>query len=272
MSSRDTWQLPAFDHHPITGERLHGYALGIPVLNEGERLHSELARIRDAGIHREIDVMIADGGSSDGSVEPEALAALGVHTLLVKTGPGALSAQLRMFLAHALDAGYDGVVLIDGNDKDGIEAIPRFTAALNEGWDYLQGSRYIPGGHHENTPRLRELGVRFLHAPLLSLASRVRYTDTTNGFRALSRRFLLDPRVQPFREVFDTYNLHYYLSRQAGRLGFRVKEVPVSRVYPKRGETPTKISGLGGNLEILRLLFHTVTGRYDPPPPRENPS
>jgi phosphatidylglycerol:prolipoprotein diacylglycerol transferase len=36
-------------------------------------------------------------------------------------------------------------------------------------------------------------------------------TDTTNSFRAFSRDFLLDERVKPFRAVFDSYNLPYYL-------------------------------------------------------------
>jgi len=53
--------------------------------------------------------------------------------------------------------------------------------------------------------------VRILHAPLVSLASRFRYTDTTNGFRGYSRRFLEDPRVAAFRDVFPGYELHYYL-------------------------------------------------------------
>jgi hypothetical protein len=190
---------------------------------------------------------------------------MGVHTLLTKAGPGALSAQLRMFFAHALISGYEGVVIIDGNDKDGVESIPDFTSALTEGWDYVQGSRYMPGGCEQHTPIMRKLGVKYLHAPLLSFSAGVHYTDTTNGFRAISRRLLLDPRVQPFRDVFDSYNLHFYLSRQAGRLSFRVKEIPVSRRYPANGTVPTKIRGLKGAVEILKLLFVTVSGGYDPP-------
>ena len=53
----------------------------------------------------------------------------GVRGLLVKTGPGKLSAQLRCGYAFAMDQGYEGVVTIDGNDKDDPEAIPRFVAA-----------------------------------------------------------------------------------------------------------------------------------------------
>jgi hypothetical protein len=103
-----------------------------------------------------------------------------------------------------------------------------------------------------------------LHAPLISLAAGFRYTDTTNGFRAISRRAALDPGLQPFRDLFDTYNLHYYLSVRIPRLGLRVKELPVRRVYPSRGPTPSKIGGIQGKLEILKLLFRAVVGSYNP--------
>ena len=63
----------------------------------------------------------------------------------------------------------------------------------------------------------------------LKKAAGFRYTDTTKGFRAFSSKFLVDPRVQPFRDVFDTYNLRYHLAIKAARLGYRVKEIPVRR-------------------------------------------
>ena len=114
------------------------------------------------------------------------------------------------------------------------------------------------------TPWLRYWGIRLLHAPLLRWASGFPYTDTTNGFRAYSRRLLLDPRVAPFRDVFAGYELHYYLAIRAARLGLRVCEIPVARRYPAHGPTPTKISPVRGNLRVLRCLFAACLGMYNP--------
>ena len=183
----------------------------------------------------------------------------------MKTGPGKLSAQLRMGFAYALLRGYRHIVTIDGNGKDGYEAIPAFFDALRQGHGFVQGSRYLSGGEAVNTPMDREIAVRLIHAPILSLASGFHYTDTTNGFRGFSADLLRDPRVQTFRDIFDTYNLHYYLSRRAARLGYKVCEVPVRRAYPDEGKTPTKISGLAGRWLILKQLGLTVIGAYDPP-------
>ena len=166
--------------------------------------------------------------------------------------------------SHATARGYEGVVTIDGNGKDGYEAIPAFLAALDEGYGFVQGSRYVPGGEAVHTPLDREIGVRLIHAPVVSLGAGYRYTDTTNGFRAFSAQFLRDPRVQPFRDIFDSYNIHYYLSVRAPRLGYRVTELPVRRVYPLSGKTVTKISGASGRLSILGQLFKAVTGAYNP--------
>jgi len=253
--------VPTYDVREFAA-RASRYCVCIPVINEGMRLISQLDRMADLDLR--VDIVVCDGGSTDGSNDPGLLSRHGVRTLLVKTGPGKLSAQLRVLFAYAIEQGYDGMVMIDGNGKDGVEAIPRFVEALSEGFDFVQGSRYLAGGFAENTPLDRKIGTKLVHAPLLSLAAGFSYTDTTNGFRAFSTKFILDPRVQPFRAVFGTYNLHYYLSVKAPRLRYRVKELPVRRIYPAKGPTPSKIGGLAGKLAILNLLVNTVLHRYDP--------
>lgn len=243
-------------------EPRHRYALVIPVLNEGDRIRRQLAALDEAGVPA--DVYLADGGSTDGSTALAELSAAGVTALLVKTGPGKLSAQLRMGFHHVLGLPYDGVVTMDGNGKDGVEGVARIVAALESGLDFVQGSRFVRGGTAENTPLVRHLGVVLVHAPVTSLAARHRFTDTTNGFRGHSRRLLADPRVAIFRAVFDTYELLAYLPIQAARLGYRVGEVPVARRYPASGSTPTKIHGLSGNAQLLRVLAKAATHQYDP--------
>jgi dolichol-phosphate mannosyltransferase len=254
-------EMPASESH-VLRERRHKYALVIPVLNEGERIRRQLNRI--AEVRPDVDVVIADGGSSDGSVTPDFLRAVDCRALLVKTGPGKLSAQLRMAYAWVLDQGYQGVITVDGNGKDGIEAIDVFAARLDEGFDYVQGSRYVAGGRAINTPIDRKLAGRLIHAPLLSLSGRRWLTDTTNGFRAYSARYLADPRVAPFRDVFERYALLFYLTVRAGQLGYRVVEIPVTRAYPQNEKTPTKIAGFRGRIDMMKELFAVALGRFNP--------
>jgi glycosyltransferase involved in cell wall biosynthesis len=254
------WEYPDFDSIEFQPRRTR-YCICPFVINENGRLHSQLGKMR--AIADTIDIVLADGGSTDGSTDPEKLASFGLRALLVKRGPGKLGAQMRMAFAYALSQGYEGVVCVDGNDKDDVpKGLPHFLEKLEQGFDHVQGSRYVPGGYHENTPFLRHWGVTLLHAPVLTVASGFRYTDTTNGFRAYSRRLLEDPGICVFRNELSGYELHYYLAIESARRRYRVAEVPTTRVYPALGTTPTKISGFRGNAKVLNVLFRTALGGY----------
>jgi len=259
---RATWQVPTMET-PLWMGRQHPFCVVIPVINEGERIKSLLKRMEVEQISSIADIIIIDGGSTDGSLEIEELKQAGVRGLVVKTGPGKLSAQLRCAYAFSLDQGYEGIVTIDGNDKDDPEAIPSFIKALEHGVDFVQASRFLPGGLAVNTPKLRDFAIRYIHAPCLGFVSGFKWTDTTQGFRAYSRRMLLDPKIAPFRDIFATYELLAYLSCCVPRLGYVCKELPTVRRYPN-GEVPTKISGFKGNLSVLKILFLTCLHNYDP--------
>lgn len=257
-------QVPKYRIDRWTGQSAH-HALVIPVINEGPRIGRLLDRIAAAGLSDLIDVIIVDGGSTDQSLPPDLLDRAGVRGLLVKEGAGKLSAQLRCAYAFILDHGYRGVVTIDGNDKDDPAAIPAFMDALDQGFDFVQASRFVPGGKGFNTPWKRLLAIRLIHAPALSMASGFWWTDTTQGFRGYSRRLLEDPRVAPFRDVFVDYELLAYLSYRAPLLGFRCVELPTIREYPKGEAVPTKIASVWGELALLKTLFKTCVGGFNPP-------
>ena len=235
------------------------YCIGIPVINEGEKIRKQLARLKRYS--QIVDILIFDGGSVDGSLDHGFLRSKKIRALLVKKEKGKQGTQLRIGCAYALKEGYKGIILMDGNNKDSLEPISRFIKALDEGYGYVQGSRFIPGGKHKNTPLSRILGIRLVHAPLMSLAAGKWYTDTTNGFRALSREYLLDRRLDIFRDEFISYEFYFYTTISANRLGHKTKEIPVTRVYPK-GQIPTKINGIVGNIKFLMTTIGVALGKY----------
>ena len=254
-----SWQIPNYKS-VVFEKRKTKYCLCIPVINEGEKIKKQIVRLER--FSQTIDIIIADGGSTDGSMEQKFLKVHGVRALLIKHNKGKLSAQLRMAFAYALQEGYEGIITMDGNGKDDPKALPLFIKALDEGYGFIQGSRFIKGGIAKNTPLSRLLAIRLIHAPIISIASGFYYTDTTNGFRGHSRRLLLDSKLQPFRNIFNTYELLVYLSIKSKRLGYKVTEIPVIRVYP-HGKIPTKINGILGNLHVLKILILAFLGKYN---------
>ncbi len=245
-------------------ERSSEYVILIPVINEGDRIIRELERAYKSEVFKLADLVICDGGSSDGSMEELRLKSLKVNTLLTKLDTGKQGTQLRMGIWWAMRRGYKGVITIDGNNKDSIEDVPHFIAKIEEGYDLVQGSRFVKGGKAINTPLIRAISVKLIHAPIISLTARHRFTDTTNAFRAYSARYLLDDRVQPLRDIFVTYELLAYLSVRATQIGFNACEIPVTRAYPEKGKTPTKISFFKGNFELIRILLNNARGAYNP--------
>lgn len=254
------WDVPE-SQIDVLAPRRSRFCVVVFVINEGARIRKQLLEMQR--FTAQADIVIADGGSTDGSLDLEYLESVGVRALLTKQGPGKLSAQMRMALAWSLLEGYEGVVVVDGNGKDDVSAIPEFLRLLDAGYDHIQGSRFVPGGRAINTPLSRLIGLKLLHAPLISIASGTRQTDTTNGFRGYSARLIADPQLAVFREVFMTYELHYHLAVESGRSNtFRTIETPVTRTYPAGEKTPTKISPIRGNLHVLGVLFRAALGRY----------
>ncbi len=244
-------------------EKSSDYCLLIPIINEAQRIQPELMRAQEYNIEQTVDIVICDGGSTDGGTEHKRLKSLGVNTLLTKQDQGKQGAQLRMGFWWALQRGYKGIITIDGNNKDSIEDVPRFIRKLEEGYDFIQGSRFIKGGKAINTPLSRLFAVMLIHAPIISLAAGQRFTDTTNAFRGYSVQYLTHPEVKPFRDVFTGYELLAYLSVRATQLKMKACEVPVTRAYPIEGKTPTKIKGFKGNSDLLRVLLKTLMGDYN---------
>ena len=254
--------IPSYNILFSAHEKLQEYCLVIPVINEGARIHALLDRIDELELHNTVDIIIVDGGTTDGSLDESFLKTRHVHSLLLKTAKGKLSAQLLCAYDYAQKLGYRGIVTIDGNNKDDPAPIPDFIKKIDEGYDFIQASRFIKGGTAVNTPMSRDLAIRFIHAPILSLASGFHWTDTTQGFRAYSANFLFDSKVAIFREVFSCYELLAYLSYIGPKLGFKCLEMPSKRSYPK-GEVPTKISSFKGNIELLKVLFKAALGKYN---------
>ena len=260
----DKIKLPEYELTEISPKK-NKYLICIPVLNEGEKFKNQLAQMKSLGISSVADLIICDGGSTDGSVDIEILKQLDVNALVIRKSKGHMSDQLMLGYYYAVINGYEGTITIDGNGKDGLEGIFKMVEALDSGYDLIQGSRYLKGGVAINTPKSRELAIKLIHVPIINFLSGFKYTDTTNGFRGHSIKVFTDERIQPFRYgFFPTYSLIHYLTVIVPQLGYKVTEIPVLRQYPSKGKIPTKISPLKGNLDLMKILWNLFRKKYNP--------
>lgn len=169
-----------------------------------------------------------------------------------RSGAGA---AIRTAIVYAMDQGFDVLVVLAGNDKDRPDQIERLLAPIaEEGCAFVQGSRYLKGGDFGNMPFYRQIATRYVHPLLFSLLVGRRFTDTTNGFRAIRLSALKDPRIDLNQAWLDRYELEPYVFFKMVRLGHRVKEVPVTKIYPPHEEGYTKMKPITGWWSILRPL------------------
>lgn len=199
--------------------------LVIPVYNEKGKIGRALARIPAGAV---AEVVVVSDASDDGSDE-EARAA--GATVLRHPRTLGVGAAIRTGYDHVLARGHEAALVMAGNDKDDPTQIPRLLRALADGFDYVQGSRYMPGGEHGRMPLHRAVLTR-AYPWLVRLATGFPITDATNGFRAVRCSLLRDPRLRLHQDWLNRGELEYYLQLQAIRLGFKVCEVPVSKIYP----------------------------------------
>ena len=161
---------------------------------------------------------------------------------------------------YALSHGFELIVVMAGNGKDDPREISRLTNPITKnGYDYVQGSRFLPGGKGERTPFLRRIFTRLFPFAWTFLTG-VRCTEVTNGFRAYRSTILADPQINIWQEWLNGYELEYYLHYKVLTLGYRFTERPVSKIYSHaKRESYSHISPLKdwqqivGPIVLLRL-------------------
>jgi len=198
------------------------------------------------------EVVVVDDGSRDGS--PETARALGATILSLGKTQG-VGAALRKGIEYALTAQYDIMVIIAGNNKDDPQEIVKLLIPIaSEGYDFIQGSRFKKGGHYGNMPFYRIVATR-IHPLLFSIVSGTWVTDSTNGFRAFKVALFQDTRINLWQQWLDQYELEPYLYYKVITLGYRTKEVPVTKIYPPKELGYSKMKPIVGWWSILKPLF-----------------
>jgi dolichol-phosphate mannosyltransferase len=221
--------------------------------NEGDKIRRTCARHPP---DRTYDLLVMDDGSTDGSVESLQASISGLLVLRNPRNMGIGSAMKRAF-EFAIENGYDVLVIQAGNDKDDPLEIPRLLAPILAGEaDFVQGSRFLPGGGYGNTPLYRILAVRLIHPLLFSLIAGKRVTESTNGFRAFRVNILKDARIDWRQSWLEKYELEPYLLYKVIELGYRHMEAPVTKVYPPHAQGYTKMAPITGWWSILRPLVY----------------
>ena len=159
----------------------------IPAKNEAANIAWVLQRIPPM-VH---EVVLVDGHSTDSTVE--VASRLRPDIVVVHEERRGKGAALQAGFAAATG---DIVVMLDADGSMHPGEIIRYIVMLVSGFDFVKGSRFMPGGGSSDITRVRRLG----HRGLLGLANfiyRTRYTDLCYGYCAFRR-------TAPFPREWDS--------------------------------------------------------------------
>ncbi len=229
--------------------------------NENVKLKSAIERFLKSPAREKADYLIVDDASTDGTTEMiRCFAARGVQTIRHENRSG-VGAAIRTAIQYAISKGYEILVIMAGNDKDNPDEIPQLIDPIvREGYDFVQGSRYLsPDGAGGDMPFYRKVATR-LHPMLMSLAVGKKLTDTTNGFRAFRLSIFEDKAINIGQDWLGHYELEPYLLYKAVTLGYKFKEASVTKIYPSQKLGYTKMRPIVGWWSILKPVIYLGLG------------
>jgi dolichol-phosphate mannosyltransferase len=229
--------------------------LAVPVaFNEEKKIGLVLDRFTPNLVN---EILVIDDASTDNT--PQVIKEKGVKCISHKSQQG-VGAAIRTAIKYAIDNGFDIIVILAGNDKDRPSEIPRLLKPIiEENYDFVQGSRYLPGGMYGNMPFYRRIATK-IHPLLFSSVTSKWLTDSTNGFRAIRLSIFSDSRINLNQEWLNKYELEPYVMYKAIKLGYRFKEVAVTKIYPPKELGYTKMKPITGWWSILRPILLLATG------------
>jgi dolichyl-phosphate beta-glucosyltransferase len=240
--------------------RVPDLSVVVPTFNEEARIGSTLREIHEflTGGQYEYEIIVVDDGSTDGTVslvENIAGRMQGLRLLVNDTNRGKGFSVRKGFM----NARGEILVFTDADLSTPIEELVPVLCSIGEGYPVVLGSRALAGSritvrqarHREAMGKIFNLLVRML-TPL-------GFKDTQCGFKCF--------RKEAAQEIcglmtVDGFGFDVEMLLIAGRLGYRIKEVPVR--WSNRPESKVGlVSGSMGMLaDLIRIRLNDLRGFY----------
>jgi glycosyltransferase involved in cell wall biosynthesis len=227
----------------------------IPTLNEERNVGWVLERLPDC-----VDeVIVVDGRSTDATiavtrqVRPDA-------NIVLELRPGK-GAALRAGFATARG---DYVAMIDADCSMEPAEIEVFIAALEEGSDFVKGSRFLEGGGTSDMSLVRRLGNAGLRWAVNVLYG-CDFSDLCYGFMAFRRN-----RLAALQLASDGFEIETEIVVRAIRDGLRIKEVASFEAERRHGTS--NLSAWRDGRRVFGTLLRERFGRREVPDSSRRPS
>lgn len=229
----------------------------IPTYNERENILKVVPILLDVFKqvkNWEMNILVVDDSSPDKTaevVEDFAKKHKQVHLLLNKRKQGLGGAYLKGMAKAFEDKDTEVVFEFDADLSHDPTKIPIFLKKIDEGYDMVLGSRYIPGG---GIPDNWGLHRKFLsvvgNIVIMSVLTNFTIRDWTGGYRAITRKVYEAVEPEMHDEKFTGYTFQIGFLHKSVKKGFKIVEVPFKFVDRTIG-----VSKLGNEYIKNNLIY-----------------
>lgn len=243
-------------------------AIIVPTYNERESIESTIDGIEKAIAlikNHSFKILVVDGNSPDDTAEAVKISGkkYGNIILLLEKKKGGLGRAYVAGFKYAMSKLSAEVVFeMDADGQHDPKYLPLFMEKIDEGYDYVIGARYIPGG---SVPK--EWGIhRKLVSYLGSLFARIvlwipHLTDFTTGYRATRVEGVLDSvDLDHLLSYKFAYKIHLLV--QFVQLKAKIIEIPLKFGLREKQQSKASIDTFFESLRVVLTLRYRMSERF----------
>lgn len=198
----------------------------IPCLNEAETIGTVVTKIINSNQKIDYEILVADNGSSDGTLEILSKLPVRVISVQQKGYGAALRAGIR-------EAQSEFIVMGDADDSYALENFRDFEYALDNGADLVVGNRFRGGIQKGAMPLLH----RYLGNPVLSLIGRILFDNHLGDFHCGIRGFRKS-KIEILGLNSDGMEFATEMIAKASRHNLQIVEIPTTLRIDGRTRPP----------------------------------
>jgi dolichol-phosphate mannosyltransferase len=234
----------------------------IPTYNEKENISLIIHTV--FGLKQGYHILVVDDGSPDGTAQivKNLMSQYPTQLFIVeRTGKLGLGTAYIHGFKWCLEKGYSFIFEMDADFSHNPHDLERlYDACKTGGADLSIGSRYVPGGKTENWPIDRKIYSKG-GAFYTKVITWMPVNDPTAGFVCYKREVLDAMNLDQIS--FVGYAFQIEMKFAAWKLGFKIKEVPITFIDRKIGQSKMSKGIIKeGVLGVLKIQWQSLFKDY----------